>query len=131
MNMTHPAERHHLAPEPLVLIVDDDAGIRTYLRRCLGPITHRICEAADGIEALAVARASVPDGLALVIVDLTMPRMGGLELHAILRTDPTFAAIPVLFISGEPTSVPEGSLLQKPFNARTARAAVQAVLPLS
>ncbi len=31
--MTHPAEGHHPAQEPLVLIVDDDAGIRTYLRR--------------------------------------------------------------------------------------------------
>ena len=129
MIMTHPAEEHHLAPEPLVLIVDDDAGIRTYVRRCLRPVTGRVCEAADGIEALAVARASVPDGLALVIVDLAMPRMGGLELHAILRTDPVFAEIPVLFVSGELTSVPEGRLLQKPFNARTLRAAVQAVLP--
>ena len=114
---------------PVVLVVDDDAGIRTYLRRCLGPITHRICEAADGVEALAVARASLPEGLALVIVDLAMPRMGGLELHAILRADPAFAAIPVLFISGEPTRVPEGTLLQKPFNARTVRAAVHTVLP--
>lgn len=129
--MTDLAEDIHPTPEPLVLIVDDDAGIRTYLRRCLGPITHRVCEAADGVEALAVARASVPDGLALVIADLAMPRMGGLELHAILRTDPAFASVPVLFVSGEPTRVPEGTLLQKPFNARTLRAAVYAVLPLS
>ncbi len=129
--MTHPAEGQHPAPEPLVLIVDDDAGIRTYLRRCLGPITHRVCEAADGVEALAVARASVPDGLALVIADVMMPRMDGLELHAALRADAAFAAVPVLFISGESRPVPEGVLLQKPFNARTARAAVHAVLPLS
>lgn len=114
---------------PVILVVDDDAGIRTYLRRCLGPITRRVREAADGVEALAVARASVPEGLALVIVDLAMPRMGGLELHAVLRTDPIFASIPVLFVSGERTPVPEGTLLQKPFNARTVRAAVHAVLP--
>ena len=122
------AEGHHPAPEPLVLIVDDDAGIRTYLRRCLGPITHRICEAADGVEALAVARAHPVD---LIVTDVVMPRMDGLELHAALRSDPAFASIPVLFVSGEPTRVPEGTLLQKPFNARTLRAAVQAVLPLS
>jgi CheY-like chemotaxis protein len=109
-----------------VLIVDDDAGIRTYVGRCLRPLTGRVCEAEDGIEALSLARASAPDGLALVILDLSMPRMGGLELHAILRTDPAFAAIPVLFISGEPAAVPEGRLLLKPFNARTLRAAVEA-----
>ena len=57
-----------------------------------------------------------------------MPRMGGIEFHAVLRSDPAFAAIPVLFVSGESTLVPEGALLQKPFNARTVRAAVQSVL---
>ena len=129
--MTDRTEGLKPALEPLVLIVDDDAGIRTYLRRCLGPITHRVCEAADGVEALAVARASVPDGLALVIADLAMPRMGGLELHAVLRADPAFAAVPVLFVSGDPAPVPEGVLLEKPFNARTLRAAVHAVLPSS
>lgn len=126
--MTGSAEALPPTPKPLVLIVDDDAGIRTYLRRCLGPITGRTLEAADGVEALAVARAALPDGLALVILDLTMPRMGGLECHAVLRSDPAFTAIPVLFISGEAGPVPEGTLLQKPFNARTVRAAVQAVL---
>lgn len=129
--LREPFSRPPARCEPVILVVDDDAGIRTYLRRCLGPITRRVCEAADGVEALAVARASVPEGLALVIADLLMPRMDGLELHAILRTDPAFAAIPVLFVSGEPTPVPEGTLLQKPFNARTVRAAVHAMLSLS
>ncbi len=123
--MTHPAEEQHPAQEPLVLIVDDDAGICTYLRRCLGPITRRVCEAADGVEALAVARAEPVD---LIVTDVVMPCMDGLELHAALRTDPAFGSIPVLFVSGEPTRVPEGTLLQKPFNARTLRAAVHAVL---
>ena len=126
--MTDPAEGHPPTPEPLVLIVDDDADIRTYLRRCLGPITHRILEAADGVEALAIARAAIPDGLALVIVDLMMPRMGGLELHAALRADPVFADVSVLFISGDPVPVPEGTLVPKPFNARSLRAAVHAAL---
>ena len=126
--MTNLAEGHHPASEPLVLIVDDDAGIRSYLRRCLGPITHRVYEAADGVEALAVARAESVD---LIVTDVVMPRMDGFEFHAVLRADPTFAAIPVLFVSGELTSVPEGTLLQKPFNARTLRAAVHAVLPSS
>lgn len=113
---------------PIILIVDDDAGIRSYMRRCLGPVTRRVREAADGIEALSVARASVPEGLALIIADLAMPRMDGLQLHAVLRTDPAFASIPVLFVSGESMPVPEGILLHKPFNARTIRAAVQSVL---
>lgn len=116
------------ADAPLVLIADDDPGIRTYLRGCLGPITRRVLEAADGVEALAVARAALPEGLALIIVDLQMPRMNGFELHAALRADPVFGAVPVLFISGESVPVPEGVLLHKPFNARAARAAVQSAL---
>ncbi len=113
---------------PVILVVDDDTGIRAYLRRCLGPVTAHVHEAADGVEALAVARAAVPEGLALIIVDLAMPRMDGRALHAVLRADPTFAAVPILFVSGEPGPVPEGALLEKPFNGRTVRAAVQAVL---
>lgn len=77
------------------------------------------------MEALAVVRVEPVD---LIVTDVVMLRMGGFELHAILRTDPAFASIPVLFVSGEPTRVPEGTLLQKPFNARTLRAAVHAVL---
>jgi CheY-like chemotaxis protein len=118
-------------PEPLVLIVDDHAGIRAYMRRCLAPFTRHTLEAADGVEALTVARAALPDGLALVIVDVAMPRMNGLELHAILRSNPAFAEIPVLFVSGERTPVPEGTLLEKPFNARTLRAAVHAALRIA
>ena len=127
--MAHQAAGQHPPPAPLILIVDDDAGIRAYVRRCLGPITHRVCEAADGAEALAQARAVLHDGLALIIVDLSMPRMGGLALHAALRAIPAFAAVPVLFISGDPAPVPEGTLLEKPFNARTLRAAARATMP--
>ena len=126
--MTNPTKADQ---KPLVLVVDDDAGIRAYLRRCLHPITQRVLEAADGTEALAVARLAVKEDLALVILDLTMPRMDGLELHAVLRTDPVFDPIPVLFVSGEPARIPEGTLLLKPFNARTLRAAVQAALQRS
>lgn len=127
--MTDLTAGYHPPPEPLVLVVDDDADMRAYLRRCLGPITHRVREAADGVEALAVARAALPDGLALIIVDRAMPRMGGLDLHAALRASSDFTAVAVLFISGEPGPVPEGVLLAKPFNARTLRAAVHAALP--
>jgi len=88
-------------------------------------ITHRVCEATDGVEALAIARAEPID---LIVTDVVMPRMDGLELHAAFRTAPAFASIPVLFVSGEPMRVPEGTLLQKPFNARTLHAAVHAVL---
>ena len=111
-----------------ILVIDDDAGIRAYLRRCLAPLTTDVHEAADGIEALAVARALVPEGLALIIADVTMPRMNGREFYAALRTDPLFARVPVLFISGETGPVPEGTLLQKPFNAGAVRAAVHRVL---
>ena len=48
-------DRAHPVSAPDVLVVDDDPDMRAYMRRCLGPLTDRVVEAADGAEALARA----------------------------------------------------------------------------
>jgi CheY-like chemotaxis protein len=107
-----------------VLVVDDDAEVRGYLRTCLAPLTQHILEAGDGEEALHLARHT-PD-LTLVISDVIMPRMDGVALRAALHADPVLAHVPVLLISGDATL--SGAVLKKPFNARTLHASIRSLL---
>ena len=79
-----------------ILIVDDHPANRTFLRTLLGYKGHRLVEAVDGAEGLAVARAERPD---LVITDILMPTMDGYEFVHHLHADPAFAHIPVVFWS--------------------------------
>lgn len=78
-----------------VLLVDDHAIVRDGLTRLLGGLgLGPILEAANGRDALALARAERPD---LVILDLNLPDLGGLEIVArLLRDDPT---VPVLVLT--------------------------------
>lgn len=66
-----------------VLIVDDDAGMRAMLRAALASRYH-VVEASNGLEGLTMFRQHQPS---LVITDLNMPEMNGLEMVASLRAD--------------------------------------------
>ncbi|WP_161787186.1 7TM diverse intracellular signaling domain-containing protein [Hymenobacter sp. IS2118] len=82
-------------PRPLVLIVDDNADLRDYLRQCL-QANYRLLLAADGEQGLARAQAALPD---LVLSDLMMPGMDGLELCRRLKTDERTSHIPVVVLT--------------------------------
>jgi CheY-like chemotaxis protein len=77
-----------------ILIVDDRPTNRELLMTLLGYGGHRLMEAGDGAEALALMRAERPD---LVITDILMPTMDGFEFVQQLRADPALAATPVVF----------------------------------
>src|ERR1700752_1555659 len=77
-----------------ILVVDDRPTNRQFLGTLLGYRGHRLLEAADGLEALALARAEHPD---LVIADILMPTMDGYEFVRQLRQDATIAATSVIF----------------------------------
>ncbi len=68
--------------KPRALVVDDEADIRSSLRRILEYEGYEVSEAATGAEALARADADEPDA---VLLDIKMPRMDGLEVLAELR----------------------------------------------
>ena len=85
----------------LVLVVDDDVQIRSYIKVVLEAAEFRVLEAVDGLNALevfAVWRSRID----LVITDIRMPRMTGTDLARSLRS--RRPAIPLLFVSGEPAS---------------------------
>jgi len=68
--------------KPRILVVDDDKAVRESLRRSLEFNGYEVALAADGAEALATIGAAIPD---LVIMDLMMPRLDGIETTKALR----------------------------------------------
>ena len=114
--------------QPRVLVVDDDAGMRAYIRECLAVLPVRVEEALDGLDALERIQAGRAEDVALVITDIVMPRMDGLALKSALQADPRWVQVPVLLITGESVRARDGPVLRKPFNARKLRAVVEVLL---
>ncbi|MEE9302398.1 MAG: ATP-binding protein, partial [Thiotrichaceae bacterium] len=83
--------------EKLVLLVEDNAEMRAYIRKHL-TINFRLLEAADGEEGLALARQTMPD---LVLSDVMMPKMNGYELCKQLKSDLQTSHIPVLLLTAK------------------------------
>jgi len=81
-----------------VLVVDDDPDILEIVTVVLGLYEVPSVTACDGVDALEVMRRS--DGLGLVLLDLMMPRMSGVEVLAEMKRDPALAKLPVVVVSG-------------------------------
>jgi DNA-binding NarL/FixJ family response regulator len=81
-----------------VMIVDDQALVRAGFRALIDnrEDLHVVAEAANGREALDLARASRPD---IFLMDLQMPVMGGLETISAIRADPLLGKVPVLVLT--------------------------------
>ena len=86
-----------------VLIVEDDAETRQMLATLLATRGFQPVAAEDGLEALHLLRTvrrRAPDVPCLVLLDLKMPRLGGLEFRRAQLGDPTVASVPVAVMSG-------------------------------
>ncbi len=84
---------------PSILIVDDNAELRAFLNmRLCG--SYRVLEASDGEQGLAMAKAELPD---IVVTDVMMPKMTGLEMTSALKTDAATDFIPILMLSARTT----------------------------
>lgn len=112
----------------LVLVVDDDAEMRAYIRECLAVLPVRVEEAGDGLDALKQLQANPPEAFVLVITDLVLHGVDGLALKAMLQDNPRWSHVPVLLITGEAGHSRNGPVLYKPFNARKLLAAVKTLL---
>ncbi|WP_456427063.1 ATP-binding protein [Rhodocaloribacter sp.] len=107
---------------PLVLLVDDNAELRVFVRRHLEPV-YRVAEAEDGAAALALARQCVPD---LIVSDVMMPGMDGDALCRAVKADPEIDFVPVILLTarasmeGKLRGLEEGAddYLTKPFEMR-------------
>ncbi|MEU6479076.1 SpoIIE family protein phosphatase [Streptomyces sp. NPDC047017] len=119
-----------------VLIADDNADMREYLTRILTGAGYRVDAVTDGQEALDAIRGNAPD---LVVSDVMMPRLDGLQLVGALRGDPRTVSVPVLLLSaraGQEASI-EGlhagadDYLVKPFAAAELLARVRGNVELA
>ncbi|MBW6495372.1 MAG: response regulator [Burkholderiaceae bacterium] len=85
---------------PLCLVVDDSVSVRRTMVLFLSDLGFEVDNAADGIEALGRVEHRVPE---LLLVDLEMPRMNGVELTRALRSDPRTAAVAIIMITSRST----------------------------
>ena len=81
-----------------ILTVDDSTTIRKIVRKTLGAFNCEILEAQNGVEGLAVVNNEKPD---LMILDVTMPIMTGIEMLERLRSERKIEAIPVIMLTAE------------------------------
>jgi DNA-binding response OmpR family regulator len=81
-----------------VLVVDDDPVIQRLLRVNFEMEGYDVIVASDGLDGLERARAERPD---IVVLDIMMPKMSGLDVAKALKADPDTASIPVLLLSAK------------------------------
>ncbi|MBI5513618.1 MAG: response regulator [Deltaproteobacteria bacterium] len=114
-----------------VLVVEDSAAVRAYIKATLASAgVTEVSEAATGFEAL---RLLPRGGFTLILADLNMPSMSGLEFVAFLRKNATYAKVPVVVVSTESRGVDRDKALAlgadafvvKPFLPETLLAALR------
>jgi DNA-binding response OmpR family regulator len=117
-----------------ILIVDDEPPILDLVRFTLEDADVRVVEALDGAEALVLARRIKPD---LVLLDVHMPKLNGLEVCRQLRLEPDLARIPIVMLTaaGQDADRARGreagadEYLTKPFSPLALLALVEALVP--
>jgi len=117
-----------------ILVVDDEAPIVDLVRFTLEDADVRVVEASDGAAALDLARRIKPD---LVLLDVHMPRLDGLEVCRQLRREPDFARTPIVMLTAAGQEADRSSglsagadeYLTKPFSPLALLALVEALLP--
>jgi len=104
-----------------ILVIDDDRTIKLLISRCLTKKGHEVFLADDGEHGLAMAPQIAPD---LILLDVMMPGISGLEVCAKLKQDKSTKLIPIFMLTGksqqqnidEALSAGASNYISKPFN---------------
>ena len=120
---------------PKILAVDDAKAVRLLAAKTLTGYDCDVAEAANGYNALFAMERTLPD---LLLLDINMPVMNGVELIELLRSKPALSAIPVILLASpaDHAVLPKlkaagvAGVVMKPFDSATLLAAILAVLPL-
>ncbi|HZI96470.1 MAG TPA: response regulator [Actinomycetales bacterium] len=116
-----------------LLVADDDRDIRDLVAFKLGQAGYEVQAVEDGVAALDAARENVP---ALVVLDVMMPGLSGVDVTRELRADPRTASVPIILLTAraQEADVENGfatgadDYVVKPFSPRELVSRVQAVL---
>ena len=119
-----------------ILYVEDNEFNRKIVRHLLGRTSYRLLEAVDGEAGVAAAQEAVPD---LVIMDIQLPKLSGLEATRQLRADPVTAGIPIIVITSfalagdeeKAKEVGAAAYLAKPYSPRELLAMIRQLVPES
>ena len=119
-----------------ILIAEDHAGSRTALAKVLRRMGYRVFEAGDGHEVLRLVEEERPS---VILMDVNMPGMDGIETTFALRNDPRFADLPIFALTGDVTIVNQQRIgeagvdgyLEKPVTWEKLEAVLSNIRPVS
>jgi two-component system cell cycle response regulator DivK len=117
-----------------ILYVEDNEYNRKIVRQLLVRTSYRLSEAMDGEEGVATALATPPD---LILMDIQLPKMSGLDATRQLRGDPRTAAVPIIVVTSFALSGDEQkakaagatAYLAKPYSPRELLAKIREIVP--
>lgn len=85
-----------------ILLVDDSQTVRSVMTTTLKNNGYEVLTAIDGLDALEkLEAAEAKNGIDLVLTDINMPNMGGIELITKIKADPRYSSIPVITLTSE------------------------------
>lgn len=120
--------------ERTILYIEDNEYNRKIVRQLLGRTTYQLVEAVDGESGVALAQQLVPQ---LILMDVQLPKMSGLDATRLLKADPRTSDIPIIVITSfalsgdrEKAAVAGAdNYLAKPYSPRELLALVRQYLP--
>jgi two-component system alkaline phosphatase synthesis response regulator PhoP len=119
--------------EEKILVVDDEENILELIKFNLEANNYKVITAADGIDAVKLAKSEVPD---LVLLDLMLPKMDGNDVCKEIRKDNSISTMPIIMITAKSEELDKilglelgaDDYITKPFSVRELLARVKAVL---
>ena len=117
-----------------ILYIEDNEYNRKIVRQLLSRTSHRLIEAVDGESGVAQAQKEVPD---LILMDVQLPKMSGLDATRVLKADPRTRHIPIIVITSfalsgdqeKATAAGADNYLAKPYSPRALMALIRKFLP--
>ena len=117
-----------------ILYVEDNEFNRKIVRQLLAKTSYQLREAHDGEQGVATALAAPPD---LILMDIQLPKMSGLDATRQLRNDPRTAGVPIIVVTSfalsgdeqKATAAGATAYLAKPYSPRALLAKIREIVP--